>query len=374
MPFQIVRNDITRMRVDAIVNPTDRTLSGGGGLDGSIHRAAGPGLDKACRKLGGCELGEARLTRGYNLPCRYVIHTVGPVWRGGDAGEEAALRRCYKNSLALAADKRCASVALPLISSGTFGFPKDKALRISSEEIASFLDSHEITVYLVVFGQESVALGHELFEDIREYIDDHYSDAAEAMYRRGNRRREDTTGMPVGSASSSSFYEPKELRAETSVDYYVASPMPAQSMPQAPLPNAKKKAISLFPPLDATRVLKRRLDQMDESFQQSLLRLIDESGLSDVQCYKRANVDRKLFSKIRGDIHYRPRKTTALAFAIALELDIEETEELLRKAGYALSNSSKFDVIVRYFIECGRYDIFEINEALFYYDQALLGA
>ena len=370
MPFQIVRNDITKMRVDVVVNAADSTLRGGGGVDGAIHRAAGPGLDEACRKLGGCRVGEAKLTRAYNLPCRYVIHTVGPVWRGGAAGEEDLLRACYRNSLALAGKKRCNTAALPLISSGTFGFPKEAALRIASEEIAAFLEEHEMTVYLVVFGRESVALGRKLFEDVREYIDDHYSDAAEALNRRENRPPRNALSISSDSFLPDLSSDTEDSAESSMADYSI-------SAPQAPSPHTfaeKPKAKASLSPFDITRILNRRLEQLDESFQQMLLRLIDERGISDVQCYKRANIDRKLFSKIRGDIHYRPRKTTALAFAVALELDLDATEELLRKAGYALSDSSKSDVIVRYFIESGRYNVFEINEVLFYYDQALLGS
>ena len=349
MPFQIVRNDITKMEVDAIVNAAKPSLLGGGGVDGAIHAAAGPELLEECRALGGCAVGEAKLTRAYRLPCKYVIHTVGPRWKGGLLGEARQLASCYRASLALALERGCESVAFPLISAGAHGYPKERALKIAVDNIGEFLMEHDMTVYLVVFGQESVAIGHRLFADIEEYIDDHYAEAQPS--NRPAARRDD---------------------ADASVCYSYA--------PTAPMPEAKRRrgrpaAAASYSPgaVTATESLDERLRRLDESFQQMLLRKIDESGMTDAQCYKKANIDRKLFSKIRNDVHYRPSKTTAVAFAVALELDLPEARELLSKAGFALSNSSKFDVIVRYFIEKRRYNVHEINEVLFYYDQSLLG-
>ena len=355
MPFQIVRNDITLMPVDAIVNAAKPSLLGGGGVDGAIHRAAGPELLEACRALGGCAVGEAKLTPGFRLPSKYVIHTVGPVWHGGLFGERRQLASCYRSALALAKEQECESIAFPLISAGSYGYPKEKALRVAVDEISAFLLKNDMTVYLVVYGGESLALSKKLFADVQEYIDGHY---VEEHPPRGNRRRE----------------EPGE-----SVFFDAAMPCGSQAVPKAK-PSFSvvkpKKAVRPKPSIGAqepTVALNSIFDDLDESFQQMLLRKIDESGMTDAQCYKKANIDRKLFSKIRKDIHYKPKKTTALAFAVALELDLRETKSLLEKAGYALSRSSRFDVIVQYFIECRNYNIYEINETLFYYDQSLLG-
>lgn len=325
MPLQIVRNDITKMKCDAIVNAANSTLLGGGGVDGAIHKAAGKGLLFECMKLGGCKTGEAKITGGYNLPCKYIIHTVGPVWKGGHFGEEKLLRSCYRESLLLAKKNDCESVAFPMISAGVYGYPKDKALQVAVDEISSFLFENDMTVYIVVFDQKSFNISQKLVSDIREYIDERYVEKHAAM---------------------------KSIRLTM---------MP----PMAVSDTASKES------LDS---LDNALKQIDESFSQMLLRKIDEKGMTDSECYKKANVDRKLFSKIRSDIHYKTSKNTAIAFAIALELDLDETKELLMKAGFALSHSNKFDIIIEYFIVNGNYNIFEINEVLFAFDQALLGA
>ena len=332
MPLQIVRNDITKMKVDAIVNAANSSLLGGGGVDGSIHRAAGPQLLAECRTLGGCETGDAKITKGYNLPCRYVIHAVGPQWRGGGHGEREKLASCYRRSLALAKEHHCETVAFPLISSGIYGYPKDQALKVAIDTISDFLLENDMLVYIVIFDRKAYQIGEKLFSDIAAYIDDNYVEAHTDSY-------------------SAQLSRMKMLSQEA----------PAQvsyAMPAA----AKAKSLD-----DA-------LSQIDESFSEMLLRKIDEKGMTDAQCYKKANIDRKLFSKIRSDRLYKPSKPTAIAFAIALELPLEETRDLLQKAGFALSRSNKFDIIIEYFIERGNYNIFEINEALFAFDQSLLGA
>lgn len=331
MPLKIVRNDITKMDTDAIVNAANSSLLGGGGVDGAIHRAAGPKLLMECMTLGGCKTGEAKVTGAYELPCRYIIHTVGPRWHGGNRGEREALISCYKNSLALAREMGCESVAFPLISSGIYGYPKDQALRVAVESIRKFLAENDMTVYITVFDKDSYRISEKLFADIEEYIDDRYA----------------------GERAESPTVKRSRLKKKT-----------AEFCSDSALP--------LSAPYDAS--LSDALEKLDESFSEMLLRKIDEAGMTDSQCYKKANIDRKLFSKIRGDKFYRPKKPTAVAFAIALRLSLDETKELLTKAGFALSHSNKFDIIIEYFIAHGNYDIFEINEALFAFDQSLLGS
>lgn len=347
MPLQIIRNDITKMNVDAIVNAANRSLLGGGGVDGCIHRAAGPELLAVCKTLGGCETGSAKITKGYRLPCKYVIHTVGPRWKDGRHGEREQLICCYRASLALAKEYDCETVAFPLISSGIYGYPKDQALRIAIDTISEFLLENEMTVYLVIFDRNSYRISAKLYADIAEYIDDAYADEhSDCRYESLRRLNALQEAAP---------------RCEAS-----ARPEPDNAMPptfSAPMAGPRKK-----------RSLDEALGQMDESFSEMLLRKIDENGMTDAQCYKKANIDRKLFSKIRSDKHYKPSKPTAIAFAIALELSLEETKDMLMKAGFALSHSNKFDIIIEYFIESGNYNIFEINEALFAFDQSLLGA
>lgn len=331
MPFNLIRDDITHFEGDAIVNAANESLLGGGGVDGAIHRAAGPQLLEECRTLGGCKTGDAKITGGYDLPARYVIHTVGPIWQGGNGGEEALLRSCYRRSLALAAEHGCESVAFPLISAGVYGYPKEQALKVAMDEITTFLLDHEMQVTMVLFDKAALTVSKKLFSDVKAYIDDHYVEERDDSRYRSRRL-------------SAGFGAPMMLSDATAL------------------------SDAMMPP-----DLDERLSRLDESFSEMLLRKIDEAGMKDSDCYKKANIDRKLFSKIKSDRLYKPRKATAVAFAIALRLPLWETRELLEKAGYALSHSNKFDVIIEYFVETGNYDIFEINEALFAFDQPLLG-
>ena len=330
MPLQIVRNDITKMPVDAIVNAANSSLLGGGGVDGCIHRAAGPKLLAECRTLGGCQTGDAKITNAYDLPCNYVIHAVGPIWRGGQFHERELLTSCYENSLALAKEKHCETIAFPLISSGIYGYPKAQALKVAIDAISAFLMENDMTVYIVIFDKAAYRISSKLFSDIASYIDDHYVKTSEAM-----RRQKQFQEMDL--CESISLPEPSNV------------------------------------PLSKAATLEDALQQMDESFSEMLLRKIDESGMTDSQCYKKANIDRKLFSKIKNDKYYKPSKPTVLAFALALELPLPEIQDMLMKAGFALSHSSKFDVIVEYFILKQNYSIYEINEALFAFDQSLIG-
>ena len=334
MPLEIVRNDITKMKVDAIVNAANESLLGGGGVDGAIHYAAGPKLLAECKTLGGCKTGKAKITGGYNLPVKYVIHTVGPIYEDGKHGEKALLESCYRESLALAKAHNCETVAFPLISSGVYGYPKDQALKVAIDVISDFLLENEMKVYIVIFDKAAYKISEKLFSDIAEYIDDNYVDE-HTDYRRESMRMNAPMQASVG-LFEADLCECKAMLAEDD--------------------------------------LGAKLKQIDESFSQMLLRKIDEKGMTDAECYKKANIDRKLFSKIRSDVHYKPSKPTAIAFAISLELTLSETEDMLKKAGFALSHSNKFDIIIEYFISKGNYNIFEINEALFAFDQSLLGA
>lgn len=338
MPLEIVRNDITKMTVDAIVNAANESLLGGRGVDGAIHYAAGPGLLAECKTLGGCKTGKAKITGGYNLPAKYVIHTVGPIYEDGKHGEKALLESCYRESLSLAKTYDCETVAFPLISSGVYGYPKDQALKVAIDVISDFLLENEMKVYIVIFDKASYKISEKLFSDIAEYIDDNYVDEHTDYRRERSRMNYPCQSVMIGSA------QPEYLDL------------------------CECKAMSVEDDLDA------KLKQIDESFSQMLLRKIDEKGMTDAECYKKANIDRKLFSKIRSDVHYKPSKPTAIAFAISLELTLDETEDMLKKAGFALSHSNKFDIIIEYFISKGNYNIFEINEALFAFDQSLLGA
>ena len=328
MPFTIVRQDITKMTVDAIVNAANTELQMGGGVCGAIFRAAGAReLQAACDKVAPIQTGEAAITPGFGLPAKYVIHAAGPVYsfmRRKQCREQ--LRSAYIESLKLALKNGCESIAFPLISSGIYGYPKDEALEVARSSIEEFLRNHDMEVYLAVFDKSSFQISKALLGKVDSYIDQHYADA-----RRVDRR--------------------KLLDVEKEALYQAAAPMamPAQGLDDL-------------------------MENLDEPFSDTLLKLIDKKGKTDVEVYKRANMDRKLFSKIRTGKGYTPKKPTILALAIALELSLTETDDLLERAGYALSHASKFDVIVEYFIVNGKYDIFQINEVLFAYDQPLLGS
>ena len=347
MPLLFVRDDLTQMHTDAIVCPTDAHFSAGGGTDKVIRRKAGWRLRLACLKLGTLQRGDVRRTDGYDLPCRHIFHVYGPVWQGGNAGETQTLTDCYRNVLDAAKDSGCESVAFPVLSAGRFCFPQDVALQTAVQAIRSSPHTADMTVYLVLYDETCTALA-ERYRYLRESFPPPRADAAPTLMRQASRkpprfaRREQETHD-----DACVFYEP------TVAEACAAPSAPARSM---------SESLSL----------EELLRQPDESFSEMLLRVIDEKGMTDAECYKRANIDRKLFSKIRSNSHYKPSKATALAFAVALELPPQQTRELLQKAGYAFSRSSKFDIIVEYFIEQGQYDIFTINEALFAYDQALL--
>ena len=395
MPLQIVRNDITKMEVDAIVNAANETLLGGGGVDGAIHRAAGPQLLAACRKLNGCATGEAKITRGYKLPAKFVIHTVGPIWHGGRSGEAELLVSCYWKSLYLAKANKCESIAFPLISSGAYGYPKQEAFRIAVHTIQAFLKDNDMTVYIVVFDKGSYFISQSLFDDVRQYIDQHYVDEHTEFLSERMRRMElarfdvypdagmDRKGpMPdeLGTTPTelfSSFGEPPAPKARTParrpVSHDAPAPSPAQARHCAPEPSRKDRKRRESADMWAKLSLEDALGQLDESFSEMLLRKIDERGMTDAECYKRANIDRKLFSKIRNDKNYKPSKRTAVALCIALELNLHDTRELLSKAGIALTHANKFDIIIEYFLVKRNYDIFEINETLLCFDQPLLG-
>ena len=335
MPLKIIRQDITKIKCDAIVNPTDPHYSHGGGVDAQVHEAAGVELYQACMEKGTLSVGHAIITSAFSLPCKHVIHTVGPVWKDGHHGEENDLRSCYSECLKLALKNKCKSVAIPLIASGTFGFPKDRVLRIAMDAIGEFLLDHEMRVYIVVYDKEATAISLQLFADVQMFIDDNYIDRRYSF-------------------SSAAFKRCADL-PDDEMEHNFSIGMGVDGV------------------LESERAIENLLNQIDESFSEMLLRKIDESGMTDAECYKKANIDRKLFSKIRSDKEYRPSKNTVLAFAIALKLPLYETQDMLAKAGFALSHSSKFDIIVEYFIEREQYDLFTINETLLAFDQKLLG-
>ena len=344
MPFEIVRNDITKMTVDAIVNTANPRAVIGLGTDSMIHEAAGPGLLQARHEIGHIDMGQAAITPAFDLQAKYVIHTVGPVWDGGSYGEEAYLRSCYENSLRLALDHNCQSIAFPLISTGNYGFPKDKALQIAISVFSTFLLEHEMQIYLVVFDRASFKLSEKLFQSVASYIDQHYVDAC--------------TFAAYGAVEENR----SRVRRRRDMEICESRCLQEEMLPCAPI--AASKAMSL----------EDMLKQTDAGFTETLLNLIDKTGKKDSEIYKKANISKQHFSKIRNNPNYKPTKPTAIALALALELSLEDTKDLIGRAGYALTNSSKFDLIIRYCIENRKYNVVEINTVLYEFDQTLLGS
>lgn len=319
MPLFIIVQDITTIKCDAIVNAAKSSLLGGGGVDKAIHDAAGPELHEECRTLGGCHVGDAKITKGYNLPAKYVIHTVGPMWYGGFGREKELLTSCYAKSLALAKEYGCESVAFPLISSGYYGYPDDKALAVAVDTIKEFLLDNEMTVYLALLYKGKLKIDRNLVNDVKEYIEENYEEESLKQY---------------GARMLSAFDRYEKAR---------------------------------------NHELEDMLSKLDDNFAVTLLKLIDKKGISDVECYKKANVSKQTWYKIMNDKNYKPSKNTVIAFAIALCLSLEETKKLLATVGFTLSKSSKFDVIIEYFLENEEYDIYTVNETLFKFDQPCLG-
>lgn len=377
MPFSIVRDDISRVHADVLVNAANVRLAPGGGVCGALFSAAGfDEMRAACEAIGGCATGDAVATPAFNLPARWCVHAVGPIWRGGRAHEEELLHRCYRSAFARAVELGARSVAFPLISAGIYGFPVERALAIAREEVAAFLRHHdEVALTLVVFERAVVQMGNALVEQVQEYIDDEYVDSSSFMRRdMGELERElqwtEDASAPLSVEMAEPVALPECLQED---DASIAAPRPFVAanirMPGAAMPGAPSRAGAT---LDAE--IAQLVATLDAPFSTTLLALIDARGMTDAEAYHRANISRQLFSKIRGNESYRPSKQTVVALAIALELDMSATQDLLARAGFTLSKSSKFDVIVRFFIERGIYDLFQLNEVLFAYDLPLVGS
>ena len=341
MPFLMIRNDITKVAADAIVNPANRNLLQGSGTSRAIYQAAGEQeLTAACEAIGYCDLGKAVCTPAFRLPAKYIFHAVCPAWQGGLFGEAEQLAGAYHSALELAAEYQCESVAFPLLSSGNYGYPKEQAFRIAVDTITQYVMDHDLTVYLVLYDRHSLAVSRKLFTSVEEYIDDHYVAQNDESYEFDRWRRE-------------SAERRRRLEEEAAPMLEAAAP------PAAPM---------------AARSLEHLMDNLGESFTTRLLRLIDERGLKDSTVYKQSNISRQHFSKIQCNRDYNPKKKTVLAFAVGLHLSEDETIDLLQSAGYAFSDGSKRDWIVRYCLERKIYNINQVNTLLFEYDQEQLGA
>lgn len=348
MPLEIIRNDIAKVCADIIVNTANPLVDVGNGVDSALYKAAGKDeLFAERKKIGIMHPGEIALTPAFKLHAKYIIHTVGPLWEGGKNGEVETLTNCYKKALEKAKELKSESIAFPLIASGAYGFPKDVALKTAISEISSFLFNNEMIVYLVIYDKESFVISNKVFNDISSFI------------------KEEEIIEPLCEKRNRSFGILKSNIHQPIKDNFVGS-----TFSKEPLLDNEFKFIKEASDQDIEDIIKNK----QQTFQEYLFRLIDRKGLEDVNVYKKANIDRKHFSKIRSNANYNPSKRTALALAIALELNLDETKDLLLSAGIALSHSSVFDIIIEYCIEHHIYDIYEINCILFKYDQPTLGA
>ena len=401
MPFSIVCNNIAAVRADAIVNAANERLAAGGGVCGAIFAAAGAGaLQAACDKIGYCPTGSAVATPAFGLNARWIIHAVGPIWRGGTSGEEAALRSCYRQTLALAEKLGARSVAFPLISSGIYGYPKRAALAVATSEVRAFLADHDLDVTLVVFSRDAVPVSNELYFAVENYLDDVYVAVREtprgrdleqtAVFEalaekrdaapepiRTSPRLDPVTGEPLMGAHAAPVMGAAHAAPATAASAADAATAPSSSATPAHAARKKKQKLKVKPSRSgisgAIESIRLMIGNLDASFSQTLLALVASRGLTDAEICSRANLSRALFSKICKDGGFQPSKSAALALAVALELTLAEAKDLLASAGMALSHGSKRDVIVEYFIRTGVYDVYAINEVLFAFDQPLLG-
>lgn len=376
MPFQIIRNDITKMQLDAIVNPANPMPGYAAGIDSAVYKAAGEEkLLRRRQEIGAIAPGSSFITDGYNLPAKYIIHTVGTAWQGGNSDEEIIIRKCYRSIFKLALEHHILSLAIPLLASGSYGFPKGIALRIALSEIESFMSENDIELYLVVFDEKSYSLSTELYGDIDEYINKHYVEEKileeySDSYGRGKSSNADPVrvssvyGLPIGSGFSESnrrkTYDSENEALDDKADNGREECILAYISPEKCL-------------VSEVRSLEDAVKNLDKSFMELVFSFADQKGLSDVEVQKKANMDRKAFSKLKCGTTKNPSKSTALALAVALELNLDDTKDLLSRAGWALSPCSKQDLIVQYFIEREAYDIYEINLALFEHGEPLLG-
>ncbi len=366
MPFQIVRNDITKMQVDAIVNTANPMPGYGDGIDTAVYEAAGrKELLEKRREIGVIDRGQSVITDGYKLPAKYIIHTVGTAWQGGSSGEEDVIRKCYRSVFRIAADHGIESLAIPLLASGSYGFPKGIALRIALSEIEAFMSDHDLELFLVVFDEKSFSLSAELYGDIDAFINDSYVEEKKleeyhTTFGPGDERSIMAAGSFAGATKIPDFLKADQANRQMRED----SDEGVDVCRDICLPRT-------FSGVD--RSLEDVVKNLDKTFMELVFSFADAKGLNDVEVQKRANLSRKAFSKLKCGTTKNPSKATALALAIALELDLDDTKDLLSRAGLALSPCSKQDIIVQYFIEKEVYDIYEINVALFEHGEQLLG-
>lgn len=363
MPWNIVRGDISRMSADAIVNAANSSLRQGSGVCGAIFAAAGEDeLRRACDKIGHCETGSSVITPAFRLHARYIIHTVGPIWVDGQQGEEQLLRSAYESALMLAKENGCESMAFPLISAGIYGYPKEQALQIALQSFESFLSREDMEITLVIYDHSNPLSNRRLYQDVQRFVSyNYYDNSAPISYANCSYSCREEAPKSAEKKETRPRWRKKEAIESCGAAFPCPETDYDASVPAPSLASSDMKE------------LERLLNSPEASFSSTLFRLIDEKGLKDVDVYKGANLDRKLFSKLRRE-DYHPSKYTVVALAISMKLSLDETQDLLNRAGLSFDRSSKFDIIAEYFLRNRIFDIFEINKVLFDFDQHLLGA
>ena len=367
MPFSIVRNDITKMKTDAIVNTANDHPTVGTGCDHAVYEAAGFSdlLDYRVKNIGFVPEGDVFLTPGFRLPAKHIIHAISPHYVDGKSGEEKLLRSCYRKSLALAEKQGFRSIAFPLISTGGFGYPKEEGMRIAIDEIHAFLLTSDMQVYLVVFDQKATSMGQKLYPDLEAYIDQHYVEEKNreeyAWFPESGRERQRDRKRPAVNALFDSWHaDEKACMAEEPELSYAAAPAP-QMAPTPQTAAGDGEPLSEEAILEMERKLKERIAHMSDSFSDYLMYLIREKGLKNVDVYNDALLNKKVFSKIKNNSDYHPQKLTALCLCVGAKLNLDESKDLLARAGYALSPCDKTDIIFSYFIENGIYNMIDLT-------------
>jgi len=387
MPLKIVRNDITKMQCDALVNTANEYPVVGRGCDTAIYEAAGYEQLLSYRKehIGKVKEGDVFLTPAFALPARYIIHAVSPAFHGGDRGEERKLRACYKKSLELARQEKCRSIAFPLIATGSYRYPKEEGLRIAVDEINAFLLQHSMEVFLVVYDEMAAELGKRLAPDLKSYLADAMEVREEAVYydRREQAWLDDSeridreescwenTGR-IDREAFSGFNRPLGAPAAPLPKASASMPKPAAPGRKGRTPAPQSSSASLPDKVNASAPipdfyagydskLEERIKHLSDTFSEYLMYLIRSKGLTNADVYKKAIVDKKVFSKIKNNKHAHPSKMTAMCLCVGARLNIDETRDLLARAGYALSPCDMTDMIFSFFIENGIYDMFELD-------------
>ena len=351
MPFQIIRNDITKVKADAIVNTANPKPTYGDGTDRAIYEAAGKkNLLLERKKIGDIAPGQAAVTPAFDLNAKYIIHTVGPLWQGGQYGEFDTLRSCYENSLKLALDLKCRSVAFPLIATGVYGFPKDKALQIAMSVIEPFLMQHSMKVIMVVFDKKSFELSGTLVEKIEAYVDENYVEA--------QRKRQFLVDLEIDLPDEDTE---RRMRERMRREREALSLREIDHVPDKP-----KSSIGIGSFVQPKKVkIDDLLATSEKTFQETFFDLMKAKKLKPSDVYNSADLSRQLFSKMQCDVNYHPNKYTAIKLCLSLKLDIDQTMDLLSRAGFTLSPSSKPDLVVKGCIINQQYKEVQIDLIMF---------